>query len=486
MYPPEEHSDQSSELLLAELIREQVLNRTREEIPHSVEVKVGEIATREDGLVTIRAEIWAETESQKGILIGKKGAKVEEIGTASRRSLEGELGAKVHLDLKVRVRNRWRRDEDMLDRLGIEWSRPDPLRRPPHRRQSRAANPLKCRPGSRYPLTRRRAPACPPGLAPQLPAARSTPTRWPGSTDRRRDSAAAGGALEAGQPTAPWASSNSRPRQQDFARSFSGGADHAGPRHGGRPSPPPSARPDQTQDAEAPSLDFAGSGRTGRGRSGTRPRPTSATSFAGAFDRPRTSGCSPARRDSTGRAVAVPDHQHRPRRREPCPRPGAPLPAAGSEPGRLQEPTAARVATRSSSRGHRPRIVQLHRVIAGRHDALAAPLHGSAGSRSGSTGSRDPSPDAWRSALDVDPARDAVELDVAFAGQRPDGRGVRLCAKGAGTVGQREVAAKAVRVAPLDASGRRSSGPQPAAAPARSRPPSVVPRDSNGAHGLHP
>ncbi len=73
MYPPEDHSDQSSEVLLAELIREQVLNRTREEIPHSVEVSVKEIAPREDGLVTVRAEVWAETESQKGILIGKGG-----------------------------------------------------------------------------------------------------------------------------------------------------------------------------------------------------------------------------------------------------------------------------------------------------------------------------------------------------------------------------------------------------------------------------
>jgi GTP-binding protein Era len=120
MYPPEDSSDQSSELLLAELIREQVLNRTRQEIPHSVEVRVGEIVTREDGLVTVPAEIWVETESQKGILIGRKGAKVEEIGTAARRSLEGELDAKVHLDLKVQVRRSWRRDEDMLDRLGIE------------------------------------------------------------------------------------------------------------------------------------------------------------------------------------------------------------------------------------------------------------------------------------------------------------------------------------------------------------------------------
>jgi GTPase len=120
LYPPEDHSDQSSEVLLAELIREQVLNRTREEIPHSVEVSVKEIAPREDGLVTVRAEVWAETESQKGILIGRGGAKVGEIGAAARRSLEAELGAKVHLDLQVRVRRRWRRDEDLLDRLGIE------------------------------------------------------------------------------------------------------------------------------------------------------------------------------------------------------------------------------------------------------------------------------------------------------------------------------------------------------------------------------
>lgn len=120
MYPPEDRSDQSSELLLAELIREQVLNRTRQEVPHSVEVSVLELAPREDGLVTVRAEIWAETESQKRILIGKGGTKIGEIGAAARRSLEGELGTKVHLELNVRVRRHWRRDEDLLDRLGIE------------------------------------------------------------------------------------------------------------------------------------------------------------------------------------------------------------------------------------------------------------------------------------------------------------------------------------------------------------------------------
>jgi GTP-binding protein Era len=120
MYPPEDRSDQSSELLLAELIREQVLNRTRQEIPHSVEVSVLEVEPREDGLVTVRAEVWAETESQKRILIGKKGVKIGEIGSAARRSLEAELDSRVHLDLQVRVRRHWRRDEDLLDRLGIE------------------------------------------------------------------------------------------------------------------------------------------------------------------------------------------------------------------------------------------------------------------------------------------------------------------------------------------------------------------------------
>jgi GTPase len=120
LFPPEQRSDLPSEVLLAELIREQVLRRTRDELPHAVEVEVSEVGHREDGVVEVHAHIWAEAESQKGILIGSGGRKIKEIGTAARTELERELGGRVFLDLQVRVRKRWRRDESLLDRLGIE------------------------------------------------------------------------------------------------------------------------------------------------------------------------------------------------------------------------------------------------------------------------------------------------------------------------------------------------------------------------------
>jgi len=120
LFPPEQRSDLPSEVLLAELIREQVLRRTRDELPHAVEVQVSDVAYREDGVVEVQAHIWAETESQKGILIGSGGKKIKEIGTGARTELERELGGRVFLDLQVRVRKRWRKDEGLLDRLGIE------------------------------------------------------------------------------------------------------------------------------------------------------------------------------------------------------------------------------------------------------------------------------------------------------------------------------------------------------------------------------
>jgi GTPase len=120
LYPPEERSDLPERTRLAELVREQVLLRTREELPHAVEVEVEEMDEREDGLLVVAARVWAETASQKGILIGAGGRMVKAIGTAARQEIERALGRRVHLDLNVRVRKGWRRDEGLLDRLGIE------------------------------------------------------------------------------------------------------------------------------------------------------------------------------------------------------------------------------------------------------------------------------------------------------------------------------------------------------------------------------
>ena len=120
LYPPEEQSDQPEQVRIAELVREQVLLRTREELPHAVEVEVDELEERDDGLLVVRARVWAETESQKGILVGAGGRMVKAVGTAARREIERATGRRVHLDLHVRVRKGWRRDEGLLDRLGIE------------------------------------------------------------------------------------------------------------------------------------------------------------------------------------------------------------------------------------------------------------------------------------------------------------------------------------------------------------------------------
>jgi GTPase len=119
-YPPGQRSDQGEAAVLAELVREQVLARTREEVPHAVEVEIESIAQTREDLVGIEAVILVETESQKGILIGSGGRMVKAIGVAARRTIERELGSHVHLRLSVRVRRHWRGDERLLDRLGIE------------------------------------------------------------------------------------------------------------------------------------------------------------------------------------------------------------------------------------------------------------------------------------------------------------------------------------------------------------------------------
>jgi GTP-binding protein Era len=120
LYPVDEHTDMSDEVRLAELVREQVLMRTREELPHAVEVEIDEIEERDDGLLLVVARLWAETDSQKGILVGKGGRMVRSIGTGARQEIEKLTGRRVHLDLSVRVRKGWRADEGLLDRLGID------------------------------------------------------------------------------------------------------------------------------------------------------------------------------------------------------------------------------------------------------------------------------------------------------------------------------------------------------------------------------
>ena len=114
-----QHRISRARCILAELVREQVLARTREEVPHAVEVEV-EISHPRPDLVRIEAVVLSETESQKGILIGAGGRMIKSIGVAARRAIERELGTKVHLELSVSVRRHWRADERVLDRLGIE------------------------------------------------------------------------------------------------------------------------------------------------------------------------------------------------------------------------------------------------------------------------------------------------------------------------------------------------------------------------------
>jgi GTPase len=115
-----EHSDLSPYVHLAELVREQILRRTFQEVPHAVEVVVDDVEADREDLTVIHARAWVETESQKGILIGAGGKMIRAIGTAARKELEREVGTKVHLDLAVRVRRGWRGDEALLDRLGFD------------------------------------------------------------------------------------------------------------------------------------------------------------------------------------------------------------------------------------------------------------------------------------------------------------------------------------------------------------------------------
>jgi GTP-binding protein Era len=113
-FSPDDTTDQTVEQRVAEVIREKALHLTRDEVPHALTVVVDELDER-----TVRAFVLVETESQKGILVGKKGAMIREIGTRARPEVEALVGRSVFLELVVKVRAKWRRDPGQLERLGL-------------------------------------------------------------------------------------------------------------------------------------------------------------------------------------------------------------------------------------------------------------------------------------------------------------------------------------------------------------------------------
>jgi GTPase len=121
LYPPEYLTDQPERFFAAEIVREQVLHLTRDELPHSTAVVIDQFEEPgEDGILKIYATILVERESQKPIVVGKGGAMIKQIGTAARAELMHHFESKVYLDLHVKVRAQWRDDDRLLDEMGIE------------------------------------------------------------------------------------------------------------------------------------------------------------------------------------------------------------------------------------------------------------------------------------------------------------------------------------------------------------------------------
>ena len=120
-YPEGELTDEPEEVLMAELIREAALEGVRDELPHSLAVVIDEVSPREgrDDLIDVHAILFVERDSQKGIVIGKGGARLREVGTAARTQIEKLLGTKVYLDLRVKIAKNWQRDPKQLGRLGF-------------------------------------------------------------------------------------------------------------------------------------------------------------------------------------------------------------------------------------------------------------------------------------------------------------------------------------------------------------------------------
>lgn len=119
-YPEDMVTDQPERLIIAELIREKVLHNTRDEVPHAIAVDVDEMKTRDNGDQYVRATIYVERDSQKGIIIGKKGAMLKEIGALARKDIEMLLGTKCFLDLWVKVLKDWRSRSKALKNFGFE------------------------------------------------------------------------------------------------------------------------------------------------------------------------------------------------------------------------------------------------------------------------------------------------------------------------------------------------------------------------------
>ena len=123
LYPADYVTDQPERFFIGEIVREQVLQLTHDELPFSTAVIVDRIELAEDKITNIYCTILVERESQKPIVIGRAGAMIKQIGTAARAELERYLAARVYLDLHVKVKSEWRDDERLLDELGLQRDR---------------------------------------------------------------------------------------------------------------------------------------------------------------------------------------------------------------------------------------------------------------------------------------------------------------------------------------------------------------------------
>ncbi len=118
-YPEDQVTDHPEQFVCAELVREKILHMTREEVPHSIAVQIEDMRVQENGVVYIGAVIYVERDSQKGIIIGKKGALLKEVGQQARKDIEQLLGSKTFLELWVKVKKDWRNQDRVLKDLGF-------------------------------------------------------------------------------------------------------------------------------------------------------------------------------------------------------------------------------------------------------------------------------------------------------------------------------------------------------------------------------